>query len=35
MVARTAISPSEIPVGAVTALVGAPVFIWLLRRRSY
>lgn len=34
-VARTAISPSEIPVGAVTALVGAPIFIWLLRRRSY
>lgn len=27
-------SASELPVGAVTALVGAPVFIYLLRRRS-
>lgn len=32
MVARTIISPAEIPVGAVTAVVGAPVFILLLRR---
>lgn len=31
-VARTAISPRELPVGAITALVGAPVFIYLLRR---
>ena len=30
--ARTAISPRELPVGAITALVGAPVFIYLLRR---
>jgi len=27
-------SASELPVGAVTALVGAPVFIYLLRRRG-
>ncbi len=33
-VSRTVISPSEIPVGAVTALIGAPVFIWLLKRSS-
>jgi iron complex transport system permease protein len=33
-VARTAIAPRELPVGAVTALVGAPLFIYLLRRRS-
>ncbi len=32
-IARTIISPSEIPVGAVTALIGAPVFIYLLRKR--
>lgn len=32
--ARTIIAPAEIPVGAVTAVVGAPVFVWLLRRRS-
>jgi iron complex transport system permease protein len=30
--ARTAIAPRELPVGAVTALIGAPVFIYLLRR---
>jgi iron complex transport system permease protein len=31
-VARTAIEPSEIPLGVLTALVGAPFFLWLLRR---
>lgn len=31
--ARTIIAPSELPVGAVMALVGAPVFIYLLRAR--
>lgn len=31
--ARTIIAPAEIPVGAVTAVIGAPVFIYLLRRR--
>ncbi len=31
-VARTAIAPSELPVGAITALIGAPLFIYLLRR---
>ena len=30
--ARTAIAPRELPVGAITALIGAPVFIYLLRR---
>jgi iron complex transport system permease protein len=30
---RTLISPAEIPVGAITALLGAPVFIYLLRKR--
>jgi iron complex transport system permease protein len=34
LLARTIISPSEIPVGAVTAMLGAPVFVWLLRRRD-
>lgn len=33
--ARTLIAPSELPVGAVTAVVGAPVFIYLLRRRGF
>jgi len=32
--ARTVVAPAELPVGAVTALAGAPVFIYLLRRTS-
>jgi cobalamin transport system permease protein len=28
--ARTVIAPGEIPVGVITALVGAPFFLWLL-----
>jgi len=32
-VARTILSPIELPVGLVTALIGAPFFISLLRRR--
>lgn len=32
-IARSVIAPSEIPVGAITALIGAPVFIYLLRKR--
>jgi iron complex transport system permease protein len=31
--ARTVVAPTELPVGAMTALAGAPVFIYLLRRR--
>ncbi|HUN76145.1 MAG TPA: iron ABC transporter permease [Steroidobacteraceae bacterium] len=31
LIARTATSPRQLPVGAVTALVGAPVFILLVR----
>jgi iron complex transport system permease protein len=30
--ARTVVRPIELPVGAVTALVGVPVFALLLRR---
>jgi iron complex transport system permease protein len=33
MLARTVVAPSELPVGAMTALFGAPLFIYLLRRR--
>jgi iron complex transport system permease protein len=29
--ARTALSPAELPIGVVTAFVGAPAFIWVLR----
>src|SRR5262245_38994985 len=31
-VARTLIAPRELPVGAITALIGAPLFIYLLKR---
>ena len=31
-VARTAIAPRELPVGAITALIGAPLFIFLLKK---
>jgi iron complex transport system permease protein len=31
-VARTVVRPAELPVGAVTALIGVPLFAWLLRR---
>lgn len=31
-VARTIIAPRELPVGAITALIGAPLFVYLLRR---
>ncbi len=33
-VARVAISPGELPVGAITALLGGPVFLLLLRRQQ-
>jgi iron complex transport system permease protein len=29
LIARTVVSPSELPVGAVTALVGGPFFAWI------
>ena len=32
--ARTVVAPTELPLGAVTAIVGVPLFVALLRRRS-
>jgi iron complex transport system permease protein len=32
LLARTLLAPTEIPVGIVTAFVGGPIFLWLLRR---
>jgi iron complex transport system permease protein len=32
IVARTLLSPTQLPVGIVTAVMGAPFFLWLLRR---
>lgn len=33
--ARTLLSPLEIPVGALTALVGSPYFVYLLRKKRH
>jgi iron complex transport system permease protein len=33
-VARTIMSPIELPVGVITALIGGPFFLWLLVRRT-
>ncbi len=32
-ISRTALSPLEIPVGVITALIGGPFFLWLLIRK--
>jgi iron complex transport system permease protein len=32
-VARTALAPAELPVGVITAMLGGPFFIWILRSR--
>ncbi len=34
VVARTALEPTEIPIGVITAICGAPFFLYLLRRRK-
>ena len=34
LLARTLLSPIEIPVGLVTAVIGGPVFLWLLLRKD-
>ncbi|WP_246450175.1 FecCD family ABC transporter permease [Allostreptomyces psammosilenae] len=35
IVSRTVVAPEELPLGVVTALVGVPVFVALMRRRGY
>jgi iron complex transport system permease protein len=32
VIARTVMAPQELPVGVVTAIAGAPFFLWVLRR---
>ena len=34
MTSRIIIAPAELPIGIVTSFVGAPVFIWILRRQK-
>ena len=33
LAARTVIAPAEVPIGVVTALIGGPFFLWLMRRK--
>ncbi|WP_159807923.1 FecCD family ABC transporter permease [Litoreibacter roseus] len=33
MIARVIIAPAELPIGIVTAVLGAPVFLWILLRQ--
>jgi iron complex transport system permease protein len=33
LIARTVLAPIELPVGIITSIIGAPVFLWLLFRR--
>lgn len=35
LVCRTLVAPEELPLGVITALIGVPVFITLMRRRGY
>lgn len=35
LVARTLVAPEELPLGVITALIGVPVFIVVMRRRGY
>lgn len=35
LVSRTVFAPRELPLGVITALVGVPVFVTLMRRRGY
>jgi len=34
VVARTLVAPAELPIGVLTAAIGAPFFLWLLLRRE-
>lgn len=34
MIARSLVAPAELPIGIVTACLGAPVFLWILLRRK-
>ncbi|MBS3935342.1 MAG: iron chelate uptake ABC transporter family permease subunit, partial [Sulfuritalea sp.] len=32
--ARTVVAPTQLPVGVLTALIGVPVFLYLLGRKT-
>jgi iron complex transport system permease protein len=33
LLSRTIVAPAELPIGILTALIGAPVFLWILLRQ--
>ena len=33
--ARMFDAPGEIPIGIITAMIGAPIFLWMIRVRKY
>jgi iron complex transport system permease protein len=36
IISRMVVAPAELPIGIVTAILGSPVFLWiLLRRRNF
>ncbi|MGH2690373.1 MAG: iron chelate uptake ABC transporter family permease subunit [Actinomycetota bacterium] len=35
LLARTVVAPQEMPIGVITAFIGAPVFVVLIRRGAY
>jgi iron complex transport system permease protein len=35
LLARTLVSPQEMPIGVITAMLGAPALIVLVRRRGF
>lgn len=35
LVARLVMAPAELPVGIVTAIIGAPIFILLIRKQLF
>lgn len=35
LLARMVVTPQELPIGVITALIGGPIFLFLIRRRAY
>ena len=35
LLARVVVAPRELPIGVVTAFIGGPIFLLLIRRRAY
>jgi iron complex transport system permease protein len=35
ILARTVLAPRDLPVGVITSMIGAPFFLWLLRRAKH